>query len=84
RLYTHGFADLFGEAYAAELVHFVARVRGPTHVGTLGEAPSESGRQPDPAANGEDGRAALAIALAAIRSVATGRPVQIAEITAER
>jgi myo-inositol 2-dehydrogenase / D-chiro-inositol 1-dehydrogenase len=58
------FVDLFGDAYAAELSHFVecARVRG------------------TPDCTGEDGRAALMMALAAIRSVESGRPVSLQEI----
>ena len=60
----HWFVDLFGAAYTAELAHFVARVRG--------HAAAES--------TGEDGRAALVLALAAIRSVETGRPVRVDEI----
>jgi myo-inositol 2-dehydrogenase / D-chiro-inositol 1-dehydrogenase len=58
------FIDLFGDAYEAELAYFVAQARG--------LAPPES--------TGEDGRAALAIALAAIRSVEAGRPVRIAQM----
>lgn len=61
------FVDLFGEAYTAELAHFVACVR-------TGEAP---------ACSGADGRAALRMALAAIRSVETGQPVRMAEITGD-
>jgi len=60
------FVEVFGEGYAAELAHFVARVRG-----------GQSG----PAATGEDGRAALVMALAALRSVELGRPIRIADIT---
>jgi myo-inositol 2-dehydrogenase/D-chiro-inositol 1-dehydrogenase len=67
------FIDVFGEAYAAELAHFVARVRNRTRAEISGHA--------EPEANGEDGRAALVLALAAIRSVETGQPVRIAEIT---
>lgn len=62
----HWFVDLFGEAYSAELDYFVAAVRG--------LVPPES--------SGEDGRAALKISLAAVRSVETGRPVRVEEITA--
>ena len=58
------FLDVFGEAYTTELAHFVACVRG--------QAPLES--------TGEDGRAALVVALAAIRSVESHRPVRIDEI----
>ena len=58
------FVDLFGEAYTAELAHFVECARtGST-----------------PACTGEDGRAALVLALAAIRSVETRRPVRIDEV----
>jgi myo-inositol 2-dehydrogenase / D-chiro-inositol 1-dehydrogenase len=53
--------DLFFDAYTAELAAFTDCVRG-------GAAPS-----PD----GQDARAALAIALAAIQSVADGRPVRL-------
>jgi myo-inositol 2-dehydrogenase / D-chiro-inositol 1-dehydrogenase len=64
----HWFVDVFGEAYTAELAHFTARVRASTI--------------PDgQAAAGEDGRAALVLALAAIRSVETHRPVRVDEIT---
>jgi len=52
---------------------FVARVRNQTR--------AEMSGQVGPEANGEDGRAALVLALAAIRSVETGQPVRIAEIT---
>lgn len=54
--------DLFHDAYVAELAAFAACVR--------------SGQRP--AVTGEDALAALAIALAAIRSVATGAPVAVA------
>ena len=60
----HWFVDLFGDAYTAELVDFVECVR--------------SGRQP--ASTGQDGRTALVIALAAMRSVETGKSVKVAEI----
>jgi myo-inositol 2-dehydrogenase/D-chiro-inositol 1-dehydrogenase len=56
--------DLFHDAYTAELAHFVDCVR--------------TGAPPDP--TGHDARAALAIALAAIRSAATGGPVRLAEV----
>ncbi len=56
--------DLFHDAYVAELADFVACVRS--------GAP--------PRSTGEDARAALAIALAAIKSVETHDPVRIAEI----
>ena len=55
------FVDLFGAAYTAELVAFVDCVG--------------SGRPP--ACSGEDGRAALALALAAIHSVERGAPVRL-------
>jgi myo-inositol 2-dehydrogenase/D-chiro-inositol 1-dehydrogenase len=58
------FVDLFGAAYTAELAHFVAGVRART----------------TPDCTGEDGRAALVLALAAIRSVETRRPVRVDEI----
>jgi len=60
----HWFVDLFDQAYVAELVHFVECARVRSR----------------PDCTGEDGRAALVIALAAIRSVETGRPIRIAEI----
>jgi myo-inositol 2-dehydrogenase / D-chiro-inositol 1-dehydrogenase len=60
----HWFVDLFGEAYTAELAHFVATVRG----------------RAAPDSTGEDGRAALVLALAALRSNVSGRPVRIEEI----
>ncbi len=63
---AHWFVDLFGAAYEAELAHFVAAVR-------RGAAPESTA---------DDARAALVIALAAVRSVETGRPVRTAEITA--
>ena len=59
------FLDVFGQAYTAELAHFVRCVRG--------QAPPQS--------TGEDGRAALVLAEAAIRSVESHRPVRIDEIT---
>ena len=65
----HWFIDVFGAAYAAELAHFVARVRNQRSI--------EHGQ----AANGADGRAALVLALTAIRSVETGAPVRVTEIT---
>jgi myo-inositol 2-dehydrogenase / D-chiro-inositol 1-dehydrogenase len=52
--------DLFRDAYTGELAHFVDCVRKGT----------------GPECTGEDARAALAIALAAIESVQTGRPVR--------
>jgi myo-inositol 2-dehydrogenase / D-chiro-inositol 1-dehydrogenase len=56
--------ELFHDAYTAQLAHFARCVR--------------SGEEPE--VTGEDARAALAIALAAIRSVQTGRAVPLAEI----
>ncbi len=56
--------DLFYDAYTGELAHFVDCVRNGG----------------DPECTGEDARAALAIALAAIESVQTGRPVRLEEI----
>jgi len=61
----HWFLDMFGEAYTAELVHFVSTARGQSH----------------PEGTAADARAALILALAAIRSVETARPVRIDEIT---
>ncbi|MBV9173174.1 MAG: Gfo/Idh/MocA family oxidoreductase [Chloroflexi bacterium] len=58
------FLDVFAEAYTAELVDFAESVR--------------TGREPR--CTGEDGRAALAIARAAIRSVETGKSVKLAEL----
>ncbi|MDQ0948296.1 myo-inositol 2-dehydrogenase/D-chiro-inositol 1-dehydrogenase [Streptomyces phaeochromogenes] len=59
--------DLFHDAYVAELADFADSVR--------------AGRTPS--ATGEDARAALSIALAAVRSVTTGVPVGIAELKGE-
>jgi myo-inositol 2-dehydrogenase/D-chiro-inositol 1-dehydrogenase len=56
--------DLFHDAYAAELSHFADCTR--------------TGATPAP--TGQDARAALAIALAAIRSAGTGHPVPLAEV----
>ena len=56
--------DLLHDAYVAELADFADSVRG-------GRAPSVTG---------EDARAALSIALAAIRSVGTGAPVRIEDL----
>jgi myo-inositol 2-dehydrogenase/D-chiro-inositol 1-dehydrogenase len=58
---AHWFQDLFGPAYVAELAHFVDCVRT---------------GQP-PAVTGQDGRASLVIAQAAIESVQRGQPVSI-------
>jgi myo-inositol 2-dehydrogenase/D-chiro-inositol 1-dehydrogenase len=60
------FVDLFGDAYTAELAYFVASARGLV----------------PPDSTGEHGRAALVLALAALRSVQTGRPVRVDEIAA--
>ncbi|MFJ7996396.1 Gfo/Idh/MocA family oxidoreductase [Streptomyces sp. NPDC096310] len=54
--------DLFHDAYVAELADFTDSVR--------------TGRAP--AVTGDDARAALSIALAAIESVTTGGPVRMA------
>jgi myo-inositol 2-dehydrogenase/D-chiro-inositol 1-dehydrogenase len=59
------FVDRFGDAYTAELAHFLAAVRGLV----------------TPESSAEDGRAALVIALAAIRSIQTGAPVRLDDIT---
>jgi myo-inositol 2-dehydrogenase/D-chiro-inositol 1-dehydrogenase len=56
--------ELLHDAYVAELAAFVAAVRGGGPV----------------AVGGEDARAALVIAAAAIESVRTGRPVRTAEV----
>lgn len=56
--------DLFHDAYTAELAAFADCVR--------------SGATPEP--GGRDARAALAIALAAIRSVETGSPVRLSVV----
>jgi myo-inositol 2-dehydrogenase / D-chiro-inositol 1-dehydrogenase len=55
------YLDRFHDAYVAELVHFVDCARG-------GVAPL---------ATGEDARAALTVALAAVRSVEDGAPVRV-------
>lgn len=57
-------SDLFHDAYTSELAHFVECVR--------------NGMSPD--CTGEDGRRALEIALAAIESVNSGRPVRPEEV----
>lgn len=59
---VHWFADLFGAAYRAELAAFVDCVLD---------------RRP-PAVSGRDGRASLAMALAAVESVLSGRPARVA------
>lgn len=56
--------DLFHDAYVAEPADFTDRVR------TAGT----------PSVTGEDARAALSMALAAIRSITTGGPVRIDEL----
>ncbi|WP_188197136.1 Gfo/Idh/MocA family oxidoreductase [Nonomuraea sp. SYSU D8015] len=56
--------DLFHDAYVAELADFADRVR--------------TGRPP--AVTGEDARAALSIALAAIESITTGAPVRTGDL----
>jgi myo-inositol 2-dehydrogenase / D-chiro-inositol 1-dehydrogenase len=55
--------DLFHDAYVAELAHFAACVLD----------------KQTPRSTGHDARAALAIALAAIRSTKTGTPVRLAD-----
>ncbi|MCZ4604477.1 Gfo/Idh/MocA family oxidoreductase [Streptomyces sp. Lzd4kr] len=60
--------DLFQDAYIAELAGFADSVR--------------TGRTPY--ATGHDARAALAIALAAVRSVTTGAPVPVGDLGKER
>lgn len=55
------FTELFGEAYVAELAHFAECVR-------TGAAPS---------VGGSEGRAALAMAVAAMRSVESGRAERV-------
>jgi myo-inositol 2-dehydrogenase / D-chiro-inositol 1-dehydrogenase len=62
RAQAQWFKELFGEAYVAELAHFVACVR-------TGARPSVTGA---------DGRASLVMALAAIESAHTGRAVRVA------
>jgi myo-inositol 2-dehydrogenase / D-chiro-inositol 1-dehydrogenase len=57
-------SDLFHDAYTSELAHFVECVR--------------NGMSPD--CTGEDARSALEIALAAIESVKSGRPVRPEEV----
>jgi hypothetical protein len=65
-----GDVDL-GDAYVAQFAAFAGSVRtGPTP-------------GPTPGPTGEDARAALATALAAIRSVETGGPVRLSEIEKE-
>jgi myo-inositol 2-dehydrogenase/D-chiro-inositol 1-dehydrogenase len=62
----HWFLDVFSEAYAAELTHFTAFLRG--------QAAAD--------ASLDDARAALVLALAAIRSVEEHRPVSLDEVRA--
>ena len=62
---TPFFAQRYGDSYVGELSSFVDCVR--------------SDRQPE--ASGNDGRAALVLALAALRSYREGRPVAVAEIS---
>jgi len=61
----HWFVDVFAQAYQAELAHFAARVRG----------------QAEPESSLADARAALVLALAAIRSVETRQSVAISEVS---
>jgi myo-inositol 2-dehydrogenase/D-chiro-inositol 1-dehydrogenase len=61
--------DLFHDAYTAQLAAFVETVR----------SDKGSGRLSEDAPGGEDARAALAIALACVRSVEEKRPVRVAE-----
>ena len=58
------FVDVFGDAYAEELRHFAAHIRG--------RAPAD--------ASLEDARAALALALAAWRSAESHRPVFVSDV----
>jgi myo-inositol 2-dehydrogenase/D-chiro-inositol 1-dehydrogenase len=60
----HWFLDVFADAYAAELAHFAAHVRG--------HAP--------PDATLDDARAALILALAALRSAESRQPVSVAKL----
>jgi myo-inositol 2-dehydrogenase/D-chiro-inositol 1-dehydrogenase len=62
----HWFLDVFGDAYAAELAHFAAFVRG----------------QVEADASLVDARGALVLALAAMRSVEEHRPISVDEIRA--
>lgn len=57
------YQERFAEAYRQELGHFVAWVQG----------------KASPLATGEDGRTALAVALAATESFRTGQPVEPAQ-----
>jgi myo-inositol 2-dehydrogenase / D-chiro-inositol 1-dehydrogenase len=65
RVRPRWFVEVFADAYQAELAHFAAHVRG--------EAPPENTLA--------DARAALVLALAAIRSVETHRPVAAREVS---
>ena len=58
------FMDRYTEAYAAEIAAFIAALKGGT----------------EPPATGEDGLMALVLAEAAMRSVAEGRVVRVAEV----
>jgi myo-inositol 2-dehydrogenase/D-chiro-inositol 1-dehydrogenase len=79
------FVEVFEEAYVAELIHFAAAVRG-GHGGpggsggasSLERAATEDVDPPGPTT--DDARAALVLALAAIRSVESGHPVTTAGI----
>jgi myo-inositol 2-dehydrogenase/D-chiro-inositol 1-dehydrogenase len=70
----HWFVEVFDKAYVAELAHFVAAVRG-------GPASDTTAWATVPA-TADDARAALVLALAAIRSVESAQPVRLAETTA--
>lgn len=61
RAHSHWFKPMFGEAYTRELEHFVECARTGT----------------PPSVTGEDGRASLRMALAAIESAKTGRAVAL-------
>lgn len=61
---VRGDAALFRDAYTSELAGFIAAVRSGT----------------PPEVTGDDARAALVVALAAIESVKTNRPVRISEV----
>ena len=91
------FVELFDEAYVGELVHFAAAVRNSARHVTAEKSRTETpgasagGVQGDAAASAEpvpiagtadDARAALRIALAAIESVQSHRPVRVDEISA--
>jgi myo-inositol 2-dehydrogenase/D-chiro-inositol 1-dehydrogenase len=61
RPHSAWFKPMFGEAYTAELAHFVESAR----TGTT------------PTVTGQDGRESLRMALASIESVKTGRAVRL-------